>query len=268
MSFSKKQRKLDVIDYQYEYILKYVGDVSKCKAVSKIFVPKDYVTCMKFDASTPVSVVFKILSGRSDLKILDFTGSYSMNESILHVILMLHPNLDLIVLDRCDRFDDFPSFSCEDEINLIQLSHNSRMKWRNVNCFPVLSFRGCWKLFESHHNQNPLCITNIVMRALNNASEDALDKIPEFCVDRIDWIMRRSKSFLVNQLKLNHEWNIRGCENFTDRGYVLMDVIDFSLVIWIFFKKRVNGKSVWCLLGIWKASIYRMWKLCKLYSQM
>ena len=178
MSLSKKQRKLDVIDYQYEYILKFVGEVSKCKAVSKIFVPKDYVTGVKFNVSTPLAMVFKILSERSGLKTLDFTGSHIMNESILHVILMLYPDLDLIVLDKCDRFDDFPSFSCEDEINLIQLSHNSKMKWRNVQCSPVLSFRGCWKLFESYHNQNPIChLVQTKTPALRKFSRESLRRV-------------------------------------------------------------------------------------------
>ena len=269
MSLSKKQRLSNVIDYEYEYsyILKFVGNVAECRGVSRHFIPKDYVTRVKFNAQTPIQMIFRILTQRSTLKIVDFTGSHRMNESILHVVMMIHPSLYLIVLDRCERFDEFPSFSDEDEINMIQLSHKSTMKWRNT-ISPVLSFKGCWKLFRFYHHQNPLCITNIVMCALNNGCDAALEKIQEFCVDRTDWVTRISRGSLVNQLKSRHDWRIIISESFIDRGYVLMDVNDFSLVVWVFFRKAVRGKNVWCLLGIWKASIYKMWKLCKLSSQM
>ena len=102
----------------------------------------------------------------------------------------------------CDSFEDFPSFSCSDEMNFIHLNSNSTIKWRNVS-FPKISFNGCWKLFLPSHNQNPESLTRILMCALNDGSTNAMDKITMFCADKFDWLLRRSASSLVSNLKKN-----------------------------------------------------------------
>ena len=266
MSLCKKKRLERLESYHFDHVLNFLGEMSHCKSVSKKIVPENYTTSLKFKTDTPVTTMFAVLSRRKNIQKLDFTGSTSMNDSILHVVLMLHPNVKLIVLDRCDNFEDFPSSCCTDEINVIHLSTRCQVKW-TFESSPTLSFRGCWRLFFPSHNQKPECITEIIMCALNDKSRYAFDKISLFCADIIDWFTRISGSSLVVALTNHTKWSIRHHENFGDKGYVLMDVEGYSLVVWIFTKRDYRGKSIWMMLGIWKVSIYRIWKLCKLFCR-
>lgn len=265
MSLCKKQRLERIPTYHIEEVLKFVGEMSRCMRVSKSFVPVDYTTRVKFKSDTPVTTMFTVLSRRKNLEKLDFTGSTRMNDSILHVVLMMHPNVKLIVLDRCDNFEDFPSHCCTEEINFINLNTRSMMKWR-YDTSPMLSFRGCWRLFFPSHNQNPECITELIMCALNDKSQYAMDKISIFCSDIIDWFTRISVSSIILALKEHTEWRIRCYKTYGDKAYVIMDVEGYSLVVWLFTKRSFRQKSIWMMLGIWKVSIYRIWKLCKLFA--
>ena len=128
MSLFKKQRLEQLPAYHIEEVLKFVGEMSHCKRVSKTFVPVNYTTCVKFKSDTPVTAMFTVLLRRKNLEKLDFTSSTTMNESILHVVLMMHPDVKLIVLDRCDNFLDFLSPCYTEEINFINLTTHSLMK--------------------------------------------------------------------------------------------------------------------------------------------
>ena len=261
----KKQCLEKITNYRFRDVLKYVGDVSYCKRVSKTFVPRDYVTAIKFDPNTSVTMIFAVLSRRNSLEQLDFTGSVQMNDSMLHMVLLMHPTVQFIVLDECMQFEDFPSFSCYDEVNYINLNTHSVMKWKDRSS-PTLSFRGCWKLFFPSHNQNPEYLTHLIMHALNDHSTYAMDKISVFCIDIVDWFTRIEGSSMIRSLKQHKDWNIRYYEKCGNKAFVLMDVVDYSLVVWIFAQKTHKGKLIWMLLGIWKVSIYRIWKLCKIFA--
>ena len=77
--------------------------------------------------------------------------------------------------------------------------------------------------------------------------------------------MRISVSSMIVALKEHTEWRIVCYEKCGDKAYVMVDVVGYSLIVWIFTRRSYQNKSIWMMLGVWKVSIYRIWKLCKIF---
>jgi hypothetical protein len=269
MSLMKKKRSnmiensLETLEnYHIEEIFQYVGELTDFKTVSKKFIPKKCFTSVKFHQLVDICLLMKILATRSYLKTIDLSGYHMMNETIIHMIILMHPQLQLLVLDYCDTLTDFPSpNNSDDDIDLV-IHKNATVSWLNMNG-PLVSLKGCWKLFTNIDRQNPESITVLFLRGLNNGSIDAMDKIGSFFPQDNQMFVLYERSRLLQSLRAKHKWSVISQETRGNLAVVLTKVEDFSLILWMYKKKAFGRRKLWFLLSINTVNIEKMWLMCK-----
>ena len=265
MSLVKKPR-LQFNDHEWDILIslglfELVGVLTACTAVSKRFLPPNTITTLSFHEQTPLKMIMRIVSRRSGIKSMDFTSSGVVDDSVADVLLSMNPELEFIVFDHCQLLTNFPLPNNTLVHSLIKVNRSGVLKWPNGLC---VSLKGCWELFEPYHLQRPANISMIMMNAIYDNTIDSIGKAKTFCINPNDWhrsvppriqaqFVHYSKYRIIKEVILN------------PFAYVLMDVVNYSLVVWIYRATRFNGKKGWQLIVIWNVSIELMWRRLKIY---
>ena len=242
-------------------IFEMVGVLTSCKAVSKRFLPPNTITMLGFREKTPLKMMMQILSHRTGIRSMDFTSSFVVDESVLDVICLMHPDLEFICLDNCRLFSNFPLPPNPTTSPHLKLNKSGVIKWPNGL---HISLKGCWEVFEPSHLQRPTNISMIVKNAIFENSVESIEKAKMFLINPNHW-NRTIPLVLQEQFKICEKYRIIKEAIHGEYAYVLMDVVPYSLVVWIFRTKTVNGKKRWELIVIWRVSIEIMWRILKNY---
>ena len=242
-------------------IFEMVGVLTSCKAVSKKFLPPNTITMLGFRENTPLKMMMQILSRRTGIKSMDFTSSFVVDESVLDVICLMHPELHFICLDNCRLLSDFPIPPKPAAHRNLKVNRSGVVKWPNGL---HISLKGCWEIFEPCHLQRPLNISMIMKNAIFENSTVSIEKAKRFLLHPSQW-NRAIPPALQEQLKRCEQYRIIREAIHGEYAYVLMDIVPYSLVVWIFRTKMVNGQKRWELIVIWRISIEIMWRILKKY---
>ena len=90
------------------------------------------------------------------------------------------------------------------------------------------------------------------------------EKAKTFCINPNDW-HRSVPPRIQTQFVHYSKYRIIKEVILDPFAYVLMDVVNYSLVVWIYRATRFNGKKGWQLIVIWNVSIELMWRRLKIY---
>ena len=268
MNENKRYKISRVHNDQFDAIFRYVGVLTQCKAVCRSFLSVDLIKHVRFYPESNAKFMFFLLSQRNMLKSIDVTGCDWMNNSIVHVLLQLFPELELLVLDNCDVFKSFPTRISDQRFHDVYLKKNGTMKW-GPKTLPVVSIKGCWKLYKPYYIMTPETLTTILIRMLQNGSKEALRKLKSFC-----WTVNGdiSECFcndrIMNDLKKYTSWHCISQGIGESAAYVLIRVEDYALVVWFYTSEIRRNTKVWNLLVVWEMNIEKMWFMCKKYVSM
>ena len=262
VSFNHLSKFLDVI-------LDYVGCLNSCKCLKRGFLRQQRITSVKFDKDVSLRMVCKVLCNRTNLKCIDFTDSNLVDENTVHVIMILQPSIKTLILDNCDKLTDFPMLDNEKELWIPLLSKNGTFRWKDTKG-PLISLKGCWKIYRRNHQQNPAIISVLIMRAIMDQSMFALFKIRSFCLHRRTWRDTFEDEIIdfLSSIDVLY-WSIVKEEVREKNAIVMMDVTSSgfsSFLIWEFVMKKRYDRNVWHLCAMYKATIETMWLRCKIYA--
>ena len=258
-----------IIDDHFDMIFDFVGYLTQCKAVSKNFMSLSCIKHVRFSPEVNVNVLFAVVSKRYQLKTIDLTECSVVNNSIIHVLIEMFPTLELLVLDNCDFLTMFPTRSLNVENPFIYLKSNGIMKW-GEDVLPRVSMKGCWRLYKSYYRIDPENMTSIIIRAIQNGSYEAMQKVRSFCfvTDDENWTSCFSKKNMLVSLRCHKSWQFIKQEERESMAYVLIRVDNYSLLVWLYTKEYRRHKYVWNLLVVWTIDIRKMWLMCKRYVSM
>ena len=265
---NKRYKVTRVHNDQFDAIFRYVGVLTQCKAVSRSFLSLDLIKHVRFYPGTSAKVVFSVLSKRNLLRSIDLTGCASVNNSIVHVLMQLFPAFELLVLDNCDGFEMFPTRRSDERKHNVYLKKNGTMKW-GIRTLPVVSIKGCWKLYRPSYNITPETLTTILIRALQNGSNAAIRKFRSFC-----WTTNGDMSecfcndHMMEDLQRYTSWRFVSQHIGENAAYVLIRVEDYAYTVWFYTREFNRNNRVWNLLVIWEMHIEKMWFMCKKYVTM
>ena len=246
-------------------ILKFIGNVTPCRQVSKKFIDVNVITRVKFYPTTSRVFIYEMLKKRESLRTVDFSGSMEITDCMIRVIMDLVPDIEYLILDRCDNITIFPNYGREDNRTPLYVKMK-RCVMTTLNSpvrFPICSLNGCWKLFPPMKGFKPEDVVELQMCALNSNTYEGLNRMSKFFYN--DSCYRFFEmSILREPLQKNKKWTVLGTTVHKSRSIVLVRVDDYSLVLFFLVRKRINGHMCWTTAHIYTVDICKMWLFCSM----
>ena len=227
-----------------EWILVFVGIVSECKLVCKGFVPPGYIKCLIFHPHSTERTMLSILSNRKDLRVINFTGSLYLTTAFFRYIYHTAVTVDTFILDKCNRIL-LRKCSCV----------CTRMLFDRNGKKVLVSLRGCWYNFpEPVFSLSAIDTVEIVMCAMNSGTSHAMHVLFQYFNGRVPFDVLCFSS-LVKDLAFYKKWRILSVQYVHDRSGVVLNVKDFSLLV---FLLQIQS-GCWKIVEMFTTDIVEMW---------
>ena len=228
-------------------ILKYVGNVSKCMAVSSTFVPQHYTRHITFLKNSCLCRFYKKLKSVSSLNTVVFNNCHYVNTTFVKNIVAENPEIENFVFIKCSHIDELPLLSdfqrsCGTDVLLYSQKLSFRFMWR---CFhgPDPSF-------------SPMDVFQIVAAAYSDRLSGGLYNISDFFIKRS---LAKMQLFVIapyiNEL-YHYPFEVRSNTVMGNKAFIIVSMDKFSLVVFIFQR---DANQCWKITKGFEADMTKAW---------
>lgn len=233
-------------------ILKYVGTVSTCLAVSSTFVPANYTQKITFLKNSCYCKCENKLKTLSSLKNVTFINCYYVNASFIKKIVSENPRITNFVFTKCSHIAEIPVCSTDQQsygTDVILLSSGDTRK---------LSFPFSWRFFTAPNPQfSPMEVLQIVAAAYSDRISGGLYTISDFFFQRSQAKMQLFMTAPYINEMYHYPFRVFGDIVINDKACIILFMENFSPVVFLF---QLDANNCWKIVKGFQCDVINAWK--------
>ena len=236
-------------------VFKYIGNVSVYRSVSKHFVPKSYVSYVKFLPTACYTKTYSYIffDEYCSLSTIEFEDTGFLTVQLLNQIVYYKTSVTKVIVNGCDNVLKLPMTPLHTQETRNMENWSIRVTDGNARKISLV-FVGCWQLFkEPLPFMTPVDVTELMKNAVINGSGVALKTASNFFEYRMG-SFTTGYNFLKELYEHKKKWIITKCIEKNRRAGVIIKLQSTSATESVIVCMLKRKDSCWRIRKIYEMS--------------